>query len=79
MARRRLRDAAGALVEFRTATGASEVFTVPYYTNGNANNDLKVKVRKGTAAPKYQPFETQVTAGAGSQSVYIAQVADPIA
>ena len=69
----------GTLVEFRTAVGTSEVFTVPAYTNGNANNDLRIKVRKGTSAPKYQPFETLVTAAVGSQSVYIAQVADAIA
>ena len=70
---------AGALVEFRTATLTSEVFTIPAYSGGSANNDLRIKVRKGTAAPKYQPVETQATASVGSQSIYIAQVADPIA
>ena len=69
----------GALVEFRTATATSEVFTVPVYAGGSASNDLRIKVRKGTTAPKYQPFETLVIAAVGAQSVYVAQVADPIA
>ncbi len=60
--------------------GASTVpITLDYYSSGSANNDLRIKVRKGTAAPKYQPFETLATVGAADQSSYIAQVADPIA
>ena len=69
----------GALIEFRTAASASEVFTVPAYSVGSVLNDLRIRARKGTAAPKYQPFETQATASVGSQSIFIAQVADPIA
>jgi hypothetical protein len=69
----------GTLVEFRTATLTSEVFTVPYYAPADPGNDLRIKVRKGTSATKYQPFETLATAGEAAQSVYIAQVADPIA
>ena len=72
-------QAAGTLVEYRAAAGTTEVFTVPVYTPGNAKNDLRIKVRKGTAAPKYQPFETLATASVTAQSVYVAQVADPIA
>ena len=69
----------GALVDERTATGTSEVFSIPVYVGGSAKNDLRIKVRKGTSAPKYQPFETLAVAAVGSQSVYTAQVADPIA
>ena len=69
----------GALVEYRVATLASEVFSIPYYDSGDAANDLRIKVRKGTSAPKYQPFETLAVAAVGTQSVYVAQVADPIA
>lgn len=69
----------GSLVEFRTAASATEVFTIPAYSVGSALNDLRIAVRKGSAAPKYQPFETQATASVGSQSIFIAQVADPIA
>lgn len=69
----------GALVEYRVAANATEVFTVPAYSVGSSNNDLRIKVRKGTTAPKYQPLETFTTAFVGSGSVYIAQVPDPIA
>lgn len=53
--------------------------TLNLYAAGNSNNSLRIKVRKGSAATKYQPFETQVTLSAQAQSVYIAQVPDPIA
>ena len=49
------------------------------YSVGNANNNLKIKVRKGSAAPKYQPFETFATAVVGSQAIYVSQIHDPIA
>lgn len=60
---------------------ASDDFTVsvPLYPSGNAANTLTVKIRKGTAAPKYQPFETQVVAVAAGALAYIAQVPDTIA
>lgn len=75
----RVETQAGALIEFRVAASASETFLVPAYAGGNPSNNLRIKVRKGTAAPKYQPFETLATAIVGSQSVYIAQVPDRIA
>lgn len=60
--------------------GATTVaVTLDYYGIGSANNNLKAKVRKGTSAPKYQPFETLVTISAAAASVYVAQVADPFA
>lgn len=61
------------------ASSTTEVVSVPYYAAGNANNDLRVEVRKASAAPKYQPFESFVTAAAGGGSVYVAQVPDTIA
>jgi len=53
--------------------------TLSLYVGGSANNNLRVKVRKGTAATKFQPFETLSTAQAGTVNAYVAQVADPIA
>ncbi len=52
---------------------------VPLYPPGNAANTLKVKIRKGTTAPKYQPFETQVTAVSAGALAYVSQVPDTIA
>lgn len=66
----------GALVEFRTAASTSEVFTVPAYSGGSPNNDLRIKVRKGTSAPFYKALDTQATAVVGAQSIYIAQIPD---
>lgn len=66
----------GALVELRTAASSTEVFNVPAYASGNALNDLRIKVRKGSAAPLYKPYETQSTALVGTQSVFIAQIPD---
>lgn len=61
------------------AGAATVALTLDYYAPGSANNNLRVKVRKGTGSPRYQPFETQVTVGAAAQSVFVAQVADTIA
>jgi hypothetical protein len=66
----------GVLVELRTAGGSSEVFSVPAYSSGNTLNDLRIKVRKGSAAPLYKPYETLAAAVIGSSSVYIAQIPD---
>lgn len=67
---------AGTMIEYRVATVTSELFTVPVYGVGNASNNLRIKVRKGSTAPFYQSFETLMTAVVGSASVYIAQVSD---
>jgi formylmethanofuran dehydrogenase subunit D len=69
----------GTLVVEGTVASQDFNVSVPYYPAGNSNNSLVVKVRKGTSAPKYQPFETQVEAGAAGALAYIAQVPDPIA
>jgi predicted metalloprotease with PDZ domain len=66
----------GALVEYRIADATTEVFNVPAYTTGNSNNSLRIKVRKGSGAPLYKPYETQATAIIGAQSIFIAQIAD---
>lgn len=66
----------GALVEQRTAASATEVFSVSAYAGGNPKNDLRIKVRKASAAPLYKPYETQATALVGSQSIFITQQPD---
>lgn len=66
----------GALVTSRTAAGASETFTLDYYAGGNANNDLRIKVRKASGAPFYKPYETQAVLSAAAKSVFVAQILD---
>ncbi len=65
---------AGVLVEYRVADDATEVFTVPAYASGNPANDLLIKVRKGSAAPYYRPYETQATAQIGAASIFVSQI-----
>lgn len=67
---------AGAVIENRTAASSTEVFSVPAYSAGNASNDLRVKVRKGSAAPYYKNYETLATAAVGAQSIYVSQIPD---
>jgi hypothetical protein len=66
----------GELIEYRVATSSTEVFNVPAYSSGSSANELRIKVRKASAAPMYKPYETQATAVVGAQSVFIAQIPD---
>lgn len=66
----------GTLVEFRTVTSTTETFSIPAYSPGSDFNSIRIKVRKGSAAPLYKPFDTLATAIVGTQSVYIAQIPD---
>lgn len=40
---------------------------------------VKITVRKGTTAPKYEPLDTYVNMTRGATTAYISQVPDPIA
>lgn len=62
-----------------TAASSAVSITLPVYPSGHASNSLRIKIRKGSSAPKYKPFETQATAVRGSLSVWVQQEADPIA
>lgn len=66
----------GTPIENRTATATTEVFSVPAFAVGNASNDLRIKIRKGSAAPFYQPFETLAVAFVGAQSIFVNQTPD---
>jgi len=66
----------GATVATRTAASSTEVFVVPAYAPGNANNDLRIKVRKASGTPNYIPFETQATLSATPQSIFVGQILD---
>lgn len=66
----------GAVIEHRAAAASAEVFAIPAYVSGNPANSLRIKVRKGSAAPFYQPWETQAEATVGAQSIFVAQIPD---
>lgn len=59
-----------------TASGSTVVINLSAYAAGSNLNDLRIKVRKGSAAPYYQPYETLTTAVVGAQSIYISQIPD---
>jgi hypothetical protein len=58
------------------AAASTVVITLSGYTAGSANNDLRIKVRKGSAAPYYKPYETLATASVGAQLIYVSQIPD---
>ena len=60
------------------AIAASSTVTPPIYSYapGSALNDLRIRIRKASAAPYYQPYETLVTSTVGSASIFVSQVAD---
>jgi hypothetical protein len=49
---------------------------IPVYSAGSALNDWRIRIRKGTSAPYYIPYETLMTATVGSSSIYVSQIPD---
>ncbi len=65
-----------AVLHNSTAPGGSFGVTLSVYAPGSPLNAWRIKVRKGTSAPTYQPYETLMTATVGSSSIYINQLPD---
>ena len=59
-----------------TAATGTVVIPLQVYSAGSPLNALRIKVRKGSASPFYQPWETLAIAIKGSASIYVAQVPD---
>lgn len=58
------------------ATTGEYTVLLDAYAAGSPLNNLRIKVRKGSAAPYYQPWETLATATPGSASIYVSQIPD---
>lgn len=71
-------QSAGTSLYDGTADTSSPVINLSCYANGSSNdlNNLRIKVRKGTASPFYQPYETLATAIVGAQSIFVSQIPD---
>jgi hypothetical protein len=69
-------QAGGSALYSGTASASTAVIPLQAYAAGSSSNDLRIKVRKGTASPFYQPFETQATAGVGAQTIFVSQIPD---
>jgi hypothetical protein len=77
---------AGSQVHVETTAGsplysvvaASSSVTLPLqaHETGSPLNDLRIKVRKGSSSPYYQPYETLATAVPGTASIYVSQISD---
>lgn len=59
-----------------TADASTKLINLQAYAGGSPLNSLRIKVRKGSASPYYQPWETLATASVGSQSIYVSQIPD---
>lgn len=58
------------------AAASTVVIALPVYSAGSPLNAFRIKIRKASAAPFYQPYDTLLTAAIGSQSIYINQLPD---
>ncbi len=61
---------------FDTYHTGDPAITLDVYQQGSALNNLRIKIRKGSASPYYQPYETQVTATTSPISIYVSQIPD---
>lgn len=69
-------QAGGATFHNSVVSGTSKTVVLSVYSPGSPFNSLRIKVRKGSAAPYYQPYETLATAVVGSLSIYVSQIPD---
>jgi hypothetical protein len=63
----------------QVAAASTVVIPLSVYAGGSALNNWRIRIRKSSAAPKYLPYETLMTATPGSSSIYVSQLPDPIA
>ncbi len=65
------------LTLLNTVALASEMLiNLDAYPVGSPNNSLRIKVRKGSSAPYYVPWETLTTAAPGTQTIFVSQIPD---
>lgn len=69
-------DTGATVDEFVATAEAIQLRTLPLYASGNANNELRIKVRHASGTPAYRPFESQTTAQLGVVTVYVFQEPD---
>lgn len=68
-----IRDQANTTTHYdQIAAASTVVINVTVY--GDARDNWRIKIRKASAAPYYQAYETLMTAAAGSSSIYVNQL-----
>ena len=68
--------ATGTPVTTLTTSGGDVPLVLQAYEDGSPLNNLRIRVRKGSASPYYQPWETLTTAFPGSTSIFVSQISD---
>lgn len=70
-----VRDQSGTVTHY-DQIAASSTIEIIVTVFGDSRDNWRIKVRKASAAPYYQPYETLMTATAGSSSIYVNQLPD---
>lgn len=72
-----IRDQANTTTLYDQLAATSTVgISLSVYSSGAPLNDWRIKIRKASEAPYYQPYETLMTATVGSSSIYVSQLPD---
>lgn len=58
------------------ATVADVAISLQVYAAGSPLNNWRIKVRKASSSPYFQPYETLMTAAVGASSIYVSQIPD---
>lgn len=58
------------------AATSTVVIPLSVYASGSPLNDCRIRIRKASAAPFYQPYETLATLYTGASSIYVNQLPD---
>ena len=73
-----VRDQGGTVTHYdQIAAASTVVITATVY--GDYRDQWRIRIRKSSSAPKQLPYETLMTATAGSSSIFVSQVPDTIA
>ena len=70
-----IRNQADTVTHYDDIAAASSV-VIPITVYGDTRDNWRIKVRKASASPYYQPWETIMTATAGASSIYVSQIPD---
>lgn len=58
------------------AAASNPVIPLSVYASGSPLNDCRIRIRKASAAPFYQPYETLATLYTNASSIYVNQLPD---
>lgn len=66
----------GTVVTNAVVAASPFVITLPVYGAGQPGNDLLIRIRNASAAPFYQPYQTQLQVYQGASSIFVSQQLD---